>query len=144
MGKIIGGSMYLNNLVYIRGHPSDYKSWFGNSYNYDVDVLEYFKRSENQCGRYKNDCKCNYFATNFDKKKCEILAKNHATGGPLIVNDIPFVSQFGNAVLESARLLGFPIVDLNADHYTGNQILDILITFYFQKNTFPKVLWKHK
>lgn len=59
MGKIIGGSMYLNNLVYIRGHPSDYENWFGDEFNYSEDVLNYFKKSENQCGSYKNDCKYN-------------------------------------------------------------------------------------
>lgn len=56
MGKIAGGSMYLNNLVYIRGHPSDYENWFGNTFNYDEDVLKYFKKSEDQRGKYKNDC----------------------------------------------------------------------------------------
>lgn len=56
MGKITGGSMYLNNLIYIRGHPSDYESWFGSTFNYKEDVLTYFKKSEDQRGSYKNDC----------------------------------------------------------------------------------------
>lgn len=36
-----------------------------------------------------------------------------------MVDDIPFVSQFGKAVIEAAETSGFPIVDLNADHNTG-------------------------
>lgn len=57
MGKIVGGSMYLNNLVYLRGHSRDYKNWFGEAYNYEEDILPYFKRSEKQRGSYRNDSK---------------------------------------------------------------------------------------
>lgn len=46
--------MYLNNLLYVRGHPNDYENWFGDDY---TDVLKYFKKSEDQRGRYSNDCK---------------------------------------------------------------------------------------
>lgn len=49
--------MYLNNLVYARGHPNDYKNWFGDTFDYEEDILKYFKKSENQQGSYKNDCK---------------------------------------------------------------------------------------
>lgn len=56
MGKIVGGSMYLNNLVYARGHPADYENWFGHTFSYEEDVLKYFKKSEDQQGSYRNDC----------------------------------------------------------------------------------------
>lgn len=36
-----------------------------------------------------------------------------------MVDDIPFLSQFGKAVLKAAKFLGFPIMDLNAVYSSG-------------------------
>lgn len=49
MGKIVGGTQMLNNMIYSRGHPEDYKGWFGppGKYNYETDILPYFKKMEN-------------------------------------------------------------------------------------------------
>lgn len=65
MGRVLGGSGRLNNMVYIRGHPEDYHQWFRyqSNYNYMNDVLYYFKKSEDHSGRFKKDGMIN------DKKK---------------------------------------------------------------------------
>lgn len=57
MGRIMGGSYRLNNLVYVRGHPDDFKNWYADDpdFDYDYDILQYFKKSENQQGQYVND-----------------------------------------------------------------------------------------
>lgn len=48
MGKILGGTHQMNNMMYTRGHQSDYDDWFKDlpGYNYVKDVEEYFNRSE--------------------------------------------------------------------------------------------------
>lgn len=45
--------------MYTRGHPDDFKEWYKdlNGYNYEYDVLRYFKRAENQMGSFLNDSK---------------------------------------------------------------------------------------
>jgi choline dehydrogenase len=56
MGKVVGGTNKLNNAVYLRGHIRDYDAWaeLGNvGWAYE-NVLPYFKKSENQRGRFKH------------------------------------------------------------------------------------------
>lgn len=45
MGKGYGGSQILNYMIWNRGHPEDYRGWFGSSeeYSYDRDILPYFR-----------------------------------------------------------------------------------------------------
>lgn len=59
-GKILGGSSRLNYMMYLRGHPRDYDSWKSKDCKHwtQRDILFYFKKSENQKGRYANDSKC--------------------------------------------------------------------------------------
>lgn len=49
MGKIVGGTSMLNNMVYVRGHPEDFTEWFNNKRNYNFmrDVMPYFENLEN-------------------------------------------------------------------------------------------------
>jgi choline dehydrogenase-like flavoprotein len=57
MGKVVGGTSKLNSIVYLRGHIRDYDLWeeHGNvGWAYE-NVLPYFKKSENQRGRFKHD-----------------------------------------------------------------------------------------
>lgn len=45
MGKGLGGSQLLNNMIYHRGHPDDFSGWFttADQYNYDEQILPFFK-----------------------------------------------------------------------------------------------------
>lgn len=55
MGKVVGGTSKLNNVIYLRGHTRDYDSWadHGNvGWAYE-NILPYFKKSENQQGKFK-------------------------------------------------------------------------------------------
>ncbi|KAI4456247.1 glucose-methanol-choline gmc oxidoreductase [Holotrichia oblita] len=102
-GKLIGGTGRLNNMMYTRGHPEDYKSWYKDleGFDYDRDVLTYFKKSENQAGIYLND------------------SKYHSSNGPLMANDLVFVSELYEAVVRTASDMGFPVRDLNSRFPTG-------------------------
>jgi choline dehydrogenase len=57
MGKVVGGTSKLNSVIYLRGHTRDYDSWAerGNvGWAYE-NVLPYFKKSENQRGKFINN-----------------------------------------------------------------------------------------
>lgn len=45
MGKGYGGSQILNYMLWNRGHPEDYRGWFGEpeAYNYERDILPLFR-----------------------------------------------------------------------------------------------------
>lgn len=60
MGKIFGGSTKLNNMMYTRGDPEDYKRWYRDlpDYDYEKDVLSFFKKAENQVGSFIHDGEC--------------------------------------------------------------------------------------
>jgi choline dehydrogenase-like flavoprotein len=61
MGKVVGGTSKLNSVIYLRGHTRDYDSWAerGNvGWAYE-NVLPYFKKSENQRGKFKNNSELN-------------------------------------------------------------------------------------
>ncbi|ENN72212.1 hypothetical protein YQE_11142, partial [Dendroctonus ponderosae] len=47
MGKVLGGTSMLNNMLYVRGHEEDFKEWFKGKedYSYD-DVMAYYKKLE--------------------------------------------------------------------------------------------------
>lgn len=49
-GKVLGGSSSMNAMIYIRGNYSDYDNWqkLGNSGWSSKELLNYFKKSENQ------------------------------------------------------------------------------------------------
>lgn len=47
MGKIVGGTSMLNNMLYLRGHAEDFTEWFKDKEDYDYsDILRYFKKLE--------------------------------------------------------------------------------------------------
>ncbi|KAB0793887.1 hypothetical protein PPYR_13507 [Photinus pyralis] len=102
-GRVGGGSGRLNSLLYMRGHREDFRGWSQDpsAYNYESDILHYFKKSEDHRGAYKNDL------------------KYHSTGGPLIVEDFLHITALGNAILKAAETLGYLIRDLNGQHSTG-------------------------
>lgn len=47
MGKVLGGTGMLNNMLYVRGHKDDFDEWFKDNedYNY-LDILNYFRKLE--------------------------------------------------------------------------------------------------
>ncbi|XP_055692900.1 glucose dehydrogenase [FAD, quinone]-like [Lutzomyia longipalpis] len=45
-GKVFGGSHMLNNLLYLRGHPEDYRVYVEGDYDFHRDIEEYFDRFE--------------------------------------------------------------------------------------------------
>ncbi|RZC37441.1 glucose dehydrogenase [FAD, quinone]-like, partial [Asbolus verrucosus] len=49
MGKIVGGTAMLNNMIYVRGHPEDFAIWYKDKpdFDYNFDILPYFKKVEN-------------------------------------------------------------------------------------------------
>nr|XP_018903218.1 PREDICTED: glucose dehydrogenase [FAD, quinone]-like [Bemisia tabaci] len=95
-GKVIGGSSRLNFNVYLRGHRKDFDSWSprnSSEWSYD-DLLPYFKKSENQKGRFRN-------------------SDAHGRTGPIIVEDIQYVTGFSKSLLKAAQQLGYDVVDVN-------------------------------
>lgn len=103
MGKVVGGTNKLNNVVYLRGHIRDYDSWaeHGNvGWAYE-NVLPYFKKSENQRGRFKHD------------------TVYHSESGPMSVSDLSWTTPLLNAFLAAGQVLGYPIRDLNGRQQTG-------------------------
>lgn len=96
-GKILGGSSRLNYMMYLRGHPRDYDSWKSKDCKHwtERDILYYFKRSENQKGRYAND------------------TRYHMTRGPASVSDLRFTSSMAKSLINAAVELGLPDQDLN-------------------------------
>lgn len=48
MGKMVGGTGMLNNMIYVRGHPEDFNIWFKEKegYSFKEYVLPYFKKVE--------------------------------------------------------------------------------------------------
>lgn len=43
MGKGFGGTQLINNMLYHRGHPSDYDTWFTANGSYERDILPHFQ-----------------------------------------------------------------------------------------------------
>ena len=48
-------------MMYTRGHPEDYERWYRDlpGYEYEKDVLPFFKKGENQIGSFVDDGECN-------------------------------------------------------------------------------------
>ncbi len=88
-GKMLGGSSSLNAMVYIRGNRADFDGWLalGNAGWGYVDVLPYFRRSEDQA-RGANEY--------------------HGVGGPLHVSDPAEPSPGSHLFLRAALDLGYP------------------------------------
>jgi choline dehydrogenase len=100
-GKGLGGSSTINAMIYIRGHAHDYDHWaaLGNAgWGYE-DVLDYFKKSEDQ-----------------ERGACPY----HGVGGPLHVCDARSPHVLSRAFLSATRELGWvPNSDFNGRSQEG-------------------------
>jgi len=100
-GKVLGGSSAINAMVYVRGHPEDYKEWAKVAPNWNwKDVEPYFKKMEAWKG-----------------KDCPTRGKSGPVGVSNVEND---VHPLTNKYLEAGQELGFPYnSDYNGRHMEG-------------------------
>src|SRR5260370_20855202 len=100
-GKMLGGSSYMNAMIYIRGHRHDYDQWrdLGNPGWGYADVLPYFKKSEdNERG----------------------ASEYHGAGGPLHVAELRSINPLSEVFVEAAEQAGFkPNPDFNGATQDG-------------------------
>ncbi|KAK2723654.1 hypothetical protein QYM36_002112, partial [Artemia franciscana] len=102
-GRVLGGGSVLNYMLYVRGNKLDYDNWekLGNKgWSYD-NILAFFKKAENQRGRYMSD------------------DAFHGTDGPLSVEDRRHSSSLAKAFIEAGKELGYEEVDVNGGNQTG-------------------------
>ena len=87
-GKVLGGSSALHAMIHIRGNPKDFDHWnyLGNEGWSYVDVLPYFKKSEN-----------------YEKGESEF----QGGGGPLEVTDLHNPTEVAQAFVNAAVELGY-------------------------------------
>ncbi|PSN32223.1 Glucose dehydrogenase [FAD, quinone] [Blattella germanica] len=100
MGKLLGGTSRLNNLVYLRGHARDFDSWAENGcsgWSFQ-DVLPHFKALENQ-----------------PKKSSEY----DSTTGPVTISNLEWTTPLVSAFLAAGEELGYAVRDLNGPKHTG-------------------------
>jgi len=99
-GKCLGGTSSINGMVYSRGHPGDYDEWaaLGATGWAWKDVLPYFRRSE---GSWRG-------ASEF-----------HGADGPLTVTPVDVAGPIFDATMQTARNLGYKVVDDQHGAETG-------------------------
>ncbi|XP_059622518.1 glucose dehydrogenase [FAD, quinone]-like [Phlebotomus argentipes] len=100
-GKMLGGSSAMNSMAYIRGNEQNFNTWeaIGNPTWGWEDVLEYFKKSENN-----QDFNGFY----------------HSQDGPLSVELFTNNDTMNSIITEAAQEMGFKIIpDINADEHVG-------------------------
>lgn len=91
-GKCLGGTSAINGMVYSRGHPADYDEWAAlgaAGWGWD-GVLPYFIRSE---------------------RSWRGASAYHGGDGPLSVNPVNVAGPITDATLQTARNLGYPVLD---------------------------------
>ncbi|XP_028131856.1 glucose dehydrogenase [FAD, quinone] isoform X1 [Diabrotica virgifera virgifera] len=88
MGKIMGGTGMLNNMIYVRGYPEDFNHWFKDKEGYEFfkDILPYFKRLEEW--DYKGK-----------------------TTASTYVSNLTFTTKLADSILNAAKELGYPLLD---------------------------------
>nr|XP_023022040.1 glucose dehydrogenase [FAD, quinone]-like isoform X2 [Leptinotarsa decemlineata]XP_023022041.1 glucose dehydrogenase [FAD, quinone]-like isoform X2 [Leptinotarsa decemlineata] len=96
MGKIVGGTGMLNNMIYVRGHSEDFNDWFKNKegYSFENDILPYF--------------------TKLERGNSEGLHR-----GSIFFGNPTFTSKLANVILEAAKTLGFTISSNTEDCKIG-------------------------
>ncbi|RKP52685.1 GMC family oxidoreductase [Trinickia fusca] len=114
-GKVLGGSSSLNGLLYVRGQREDYDRWaeLGNRGWRYVDVLPYFKKSEDQ------------------ERGADAY---HGVGGPLKVSDLRLRRPIADHFIAAAQDLGIPF---NPDYNGASQEG----VGYFQQTAYKGLRW---
>ncbi|KAK9885236.1 hypothetical protein WA026_010739 [Henosepilachna vigintioctopunctata] len=100
VGKGLGGSHQLNNMIYTRGHPLDYESWFQDlpGYSYEKDIEHYFKRAE------------------------QIYAQNETVSesfNPALVTPVRYLSQASLHIVNSFLRIGYRTSEPTLDFFSG-------------------------
>ena len=91
-GKGLGGSSAMNAMLYVRGRPLDYDLW-----------------EEGGCPGWGWDDVKPYFLKAEDNSRGE--SDDHATGGPLRVEDPRSPRELTGTLIESVEALGYPLID---------------------------------
>ncbi|XP_059614866.1 glucose dehydrogenase [FAD, quinone]-like [Phlebotomus argentipes] len=106
-GKMLGGSSSINGMLYVRGNEDDYNNWeaLGNpTWGYS-DVLEYFKKSEQNHDAEIARASCGHF---------------HSKDGPLSVEFYRNDPPINRVIFQAAEEMGFDFVlDINANEHIG-------------------------
>ncbi|XP_050713844.1 glucose dehydrogenase [FAD, quinone]-like isoform X2 [Eriocheir sinensis] len=103
-GKTLGGTSSINWLMYVRGNRRDFDQWetMGNTgWGYE-DVLKYFLKAENYQGTRHLDSDSNY-----------------GKGGPLTLEDLPYLSPVSQGILEAGIELGYNVGNPNGKEQIG-------------------------
>nr|CAD7202867.1 unnamed protein product [Timema douglasi] len=101
-GKMIGGSMALQGMMYTRGNKAIYDDWAdaGNDgWSYE-EVLPYFIKAENN-------------------KATDIDNGYHGFDGPLIVNHFPYHPVISEDIVRAAEEIGYRNGDVTGKNQTG-------------------------
>lgn len=101
-GKLLGGSSAINVMNYVRGNSRDYDDWLamGNPTWGWLDVLEYFKKSQNSSDAMLNE-------------------KYHGTTGPMRVEVSGFKHPFRQILLDGGAELGYKYVGDMSESFVG-------------------------
>ncbi|CAH1109205.1 unnamed protein product [Psylliodes chrysocephalus] len=85
MGKMVGGTGMLNNMIYVRGHPEDFNNWFKEKegYSFKEYVLPYFKKVEKWT--------------------------HESDYGSVYISNLSFSTKLSSYVLKAAKELNFDI-----------------------------------
>uniref|UniRef100_A0A7S2IFJ9 Glucose-methanol-choline oxidoreductase N-terminal domain-containing protein n=1 Tax=Haptolina brevifila TaxID=156173 RepID=A0A7S2IFJ9_9EUKA len=87
-GKVLGGSSCTNVMLYHRGTAADYNNWLAAGADGwgPSEVLEYYRKAEHSL---------------------DGASQYHGVGGPMPVDDVPYINQLSEAFLGAAGELGY-------------------------------------
>lgn len=110
LGRMLGGSSSISNMLYTRGHPRDYDLWadYGSKNWCFSDVLPTFKKMENA------------EIAHFDKNY-------HRLGGLQKLENSKFSTPIRERIFEAAHELGLDEIDYNGKHHIGVSIPQLTV-----------------
>nr|CAD7438273.1 unnamed protein product [Timema bartmani]CAD7454021.1 unnamed protein product [Timema tahoe] len=126
-GKMIGGSMALQGMMYTRGNKVIYDDWAdaGNDgWSYE-EVLPYFIKAENN-------------------KAKDIDSDYHGFDGPLIINHFPYRPVISEDIVSAAEEIGYRNGDVSGKNQTGIAIALMTVDEGLRSSTPRMYLRPHK